>query len=864
MESKGYDMKSFLKVVLVFGFALTFWVLLSACRGGLNKNIDSLEEKMANKIPAKDVFVSPDFDKEKPLSVAILPFENLTQEKEAPEMLQRQLYNNFSSLAYRDVELSDINAKLPKFKPQNVFKTIDPAKIGKLLDSDALIIGRITEFETYYAGVYSSFTVAVELEMIDTQTQQLLWSAKHKEVQRSGSIPTSPIGAIIAAASNALDLSRYHIITTINKLSQSLVETIPPSANLKGKSFPKITNLVHNGMNRFLGKGERLEVGVEGSAGLNATFSISPWKKTIQMQEKTPGTYIGSYIVRPKDTLSDGIIVVRLSDSWNNVCRWEDTLGFVNIDGIPPDSPSGLQTVPGNQNVVLRWNKSTADDVAEYSIWRSKTPLSGYQKIHNTEFTRFEDKGLGNYTTYFYRIMAVDRAGNKSRTIVGVPGTPVPPGPTLVEGNLPDESIWHSGANPYHLKGDVIVPKGSVLTIKPGVTIKADAKSRLIIHGRLEAVGEKNSPVLFTATDKNQPWGGIVFERSTEKCKLSNFELNDSVIGLLIIESSPEIITGTVKECMTGIRIEGSRAAPVLDDLTVYKNQTNGIESTDMAQARITRCRIAYNLDTGIKLVRSPAKVLKNDISYNKNGVFLDQAPGLVGGNLIIDNSQTGITAINIDLPSLNVDLNYFGLPQNVHIFSSHPDHKSARIVILSSKDYKGERRAVPIDAFPESTPQNNRSLVIASRMAKTSDSKKAETAVTRDKSSVTRPDTKVNAAKSALDNFIEGVSAVRKKDYPKAIKLLNIATKEKSREAEARFWLGFCYLETGKFKEAVFNYYQATKLDPDNTQYLLHLGSALYLSGQPSKAEIIYKEVLKREPDNKNAKQFLALLHER
>jgi TolA-binding protein len=490
--------------------------------------------------------------------------------------------------------------------------------------------------------------------------------------------------------------------------------------------------------------------------------------------------------------------------------------------------------------------------------------LSGYQKINNTEFTRFEDKDLENYTTYFYRIMAVDRAGNKSRTIVGVPGTPVPPGPTLVEGNLPDESIWHSGANPYHLKGDVIVPKGSVLTIKPGVTIKADAKSRLIIHGRLEAVGEKNSPVLFTATDKNQPWGGIVFERSAEKCKLSNFELNDSVIGLLIIESSPEIITGTVKECMTGIRIEGSRAAPVLDDLTVYKNQTNGIESADMAQARITRCRIAYNLDSGIKLIRSPAKVLKNDISYNKNGVFLDQAPGLIGGNLIIDNFQTGITAKNIDLPSLNVDLNYFGLPQNVHIFSSYPDHKSARIVVLSSKDYKGERQAVTIGAFPESTPQNDRSLVIVSRMAKTSVLKKADTAVTKEKSSVPQPDKEVTAAKSALDDFIEGVSAVRKKDYPKAIRLLNIATKEKSREAEARFWLGFCYLEIGKFKKAVFNYYQATKIDPDNTQYLLYLGSALYLSGQPSKAEIIYKEVLKREPENKNAKQFLALLHER
>jgi len=857
-------MKSFLKTTLVFGVVLTVLFLLPACRGGLNKDIDSIHEKLEHKIPSENIFVSPEFDKDKPLSVAILPFENLTGEKEASELLQRLFYNNFSSLAYRDVELGYINTKLSNFNPQNIFKTIEPVKTGKLLDADALILGRITKFETYYAGVYSSFTVAVELEMIDTQTQRLLWSAKHKEVQRSGSIPTSPIGAIIAAASNALDLSRYHIITTINKLSQSLVETIPPSANLKGKSFPKITNLVHNGMNRFLGKGERLEVGVEGDAGLNATFSISPLETTIQMQEKTPGTYIGSYIVRPKDTISDGIIVVRLSDSWNNVCRWEDTLGFVNIDGVPPDSPSGIQIVPGNQNVLLRWNKSSAADIAEYSIWRSKTPLSGYQKIHTTEFTRFMDKDLENYSTYFYRVMAGDRAGNQSQAIVGIPGTPVPPGPTPVEGNLADDSIWHSGANPYRMKGDVTVPKGSVLTIKPGVIVKADEKSRLIIRGRLEASGEKNAPVLFTATDKTQHWGGIVFERSAEKCRLSNFELNDSEIGLLIIESSPEIVTGTVKECTTGIRIEGSRSAPVLDDLTIYKNKTNGIEVSDMAKPSITRCRIAYNSDSGVKLVRSPAKVLKNDISYNNNGVILDRAPGLVGGNLIIDNSQTGITAQNIDLQSLNIDLNYFGLPQNVRIFSSHPDHKTASIVVLSSKDYRGERRAVTIDSFPGSAPQIERRLIIATRMANTSGLKKTETAATGQKLSATHPDTDATAAKSALDNFIEGVSAVRKKDYSKSIRLLNIAKKEKSREAEARFWLGFCYLETGQFKEAVFNYYQATKLDPDNTQYLLHLGSALYLSGQPSKAEIIYKEVLKREPDNKDARQFLALIHEK
>lgn len=856
-------MKSFCKVILIVVFSLSICFLLFACRGGLSEKIDHIQGAFERKIPAENLFVAPDYNKNRPLSVAILPFENLTREKEASDLLQRLFYNNFSSLAYKDIELGAINANLPNFNAQNIFENIDPTKTGELLSSDALIIGRITEFESYYAGVYSSFIVAVEVKMIDSETRRVLWSVKHKEIQRSGSIPTTPIGAIIAAASNALDLSRYHIITAINKLCQAAVETIPPSANLKGKSFPKISNLVHNGMNRTLGKGERLEVGVEGTAGLNATFSISPLETTIQMQEKTPGTYIGSYIVRPKDTISDGVIVVHLSDSWNNVCRWEDTLGFVNVDGVPPDSPSGVQIIPGSQNVFLRWNKSSAADVAEYGIWRSKTPLSGYQKIHTTEFTRFEDKDLKNYTTYFYRVIAADQAGNISQATVGIPGTPVPPGPTAVEGSLTNDSTWHSGANPYHLKGDVIVPTGSILTIKPGVIVKADAKSRLIIYGRLDANGEKNAPVLFTATDKNQNWGGIVFERSAEKCSLSNFELNDAEIGIRIIEGSPEIVSGTVKECMTGIRIEGSRSAPVLDDLTIYKNKTNGIEATDMAKARITRCRIAYNSDSGVKLVRSQAKVLKNDISYNKNGVFLDQAPGLVGGNLIIDNSQAGITAKNIDLPSLNVDLNYFGLPQNVRIFSSHPDRKTASIVVLSSKDYRGERRAVTIDPFPESAPQNERSLVIDTRMAKTSDSKKTETAETGQKLSATQPDTEVTATKTALNAFIEGVSAVGKKDYPKAVRLLNIAIKEKSREAEARFWLGFCYLETGLLKKAIFNYHQATKLDPDNTQYLLHLGSALYLSGQPSKSEIIYKEVLKREPDNKDARQFLNLLHE-
>ena len=216
-----------------------------------------------------------------------------------------------------------------------------------------------------------------------------------------------------------------------------------------------------------------------------------------------------------------------------------------------------------------------------------------------------------------------------------------------------------------------------------------------------------------------------------------------------------------------------------------------------------------------------------------------------------------------MDFSSLKIDLNYFGNPQEVRIFSSYPGRNTARIMVLTSEDYRGQNQTVKISPFPESESKNEKNLIITTRVTETSVSRTAKTATTQQTSIATQPDTHAADTKSALDAYIQGVSAVRKKDYSRAIRLLNIAKKEKSHEAEARFWLGFCYLETGRVRKAIFNYHQATKLDPDNSQYLLYLGSALYLSGQPTEAEIIYKEVLHREPDNEDARQFLNLLHE-
>ena len=859
-------------IVLIVG-------LLIGCKGGLSTPSDSLQRAMASKVPNKDLFVAQDYGKRQPLSVAILPFDNQTKETEAAQLLRRLFYNNFSSLAYKDIELATIDKKLAHFEPAGVFDSADITKIGQNLKADAVIIGRVTKFETLYAGLYSSFSVAFEMKMIATDNNELLWSVKHSETKRNSKIPLTPIGAIISAASTAMDLSRYNMINTSNKLCQVSIDTIPASTTLKGQSYPRIFNLVHDGVNRTLKKGAKLQVGVEGTPGLKAQFVITPRKEPVDMQEKEDGSYVGTYIVRAGDDLKDGQIVVTLTDQWNNDCRWQDTLGFVNLDGAAPDPPTGIKASAGDAQVDIRWNQSTAKDIAGYQVLRSQTPLSGYADVTSTEFTHFKDIHLKNDTTYFYRILAKDKAGNLSQTQAGIAATPVEPGPTLVSGELGPDTVWHPGGNPYFIDQEAVLPPGSRLRIEPGVLIKAADTTRFLIQGRLIVAGEANSPVIFTSDHEDGTWEGLSFDHSDAESSLSHFEISQAITGIRMIDSSPTLNFGTIQNCVNGLIITGEKAAPKMKHTTIYQNKKNGLIIKDLSQPYMTTSKIVYNGSVGLKLSHSTGKILGNEISYNRTGVMIDQAPAVIAGNLIIDNTHLDLQSKHTAGSALKIDLNYFGNPEEITLLSSQLDQDKQSLTVLESTDLHGPRKEVAFKPFAaDKQPDSDQAIWIKARGAKKftsksspkSDSAKASLKIKDQKKnaletkSLQKPPSKeTKPSKIALDAFIKGVAMARKEAYPEAIASFNQALKDTTKEAEVRFWLGFCYMQSGQIKKALFNYNKAVELDPENLDYLLHLGSALQLSDQKDKAEIVYLEVLRRDPKNQDAKVFLKLLKE-
>lgn len=97
------------------------------------------------------------------------------------------------------------------------------------------------------------------------------------------------------------------------------------------------------------------------------------------------------------------------------------TLGESGLarDGVAPKAPCGIAAVPANGQVSLTWQPSDASrdpDVAGYLVYRGTAATGPYSLLTGAPVagTRFTDSTLSKGATYWYRLTAVDYAGNVS------------------------------------------------------------------------------------------------------------------------------------------------------------------------------------------------------------------------------------------------------------------------------------------------------------------------------------------------------------------------------------------------------------------------------------------------------------------
>ncbi len=90
--------------------------------------------------------------------------------------------------------------------------------------------------------------------------------------------------------------------------------------------------------------------------------------------------------------------------------------GF-SVDNISPASPSGLNASFLNNVVNLQWKANDESDVAEYAIYRGTTQNfnpAGTAPLARVRTPQYQDAVSQSGVAYYYKISAIDQAGNES------------------------------------------------------------------------------------------------------------------------------------------------------------------------------------------------------------------------------------------------------------------------------------------------------------------------------------------------------------------------------------------------------------------------------------------------------------------
>lgn len=208
--------------------------------------------------------------------------------------------------------------------------------------------------------------------------------------------------------------------------------------------------------------------------------------------------------------------------------------------------------------------------------------------------------------------------------------------------------------------GDLLVPAGSTLIIRPGTTLlvrssqstKIDpeflsAQTELTVRGRLVVAGKKDAPVRFlpeALNDTESPaWAGIILDGATAS-SVRYAELVRPEAGLTIIGTSPDIIGNRIQGARYGIVVQGG-AAKILDN--EISGGEGGIFCWNKTGAYLKGNSIHDNDEEGIVVARgSHPYIDRNDVFANDIGLVLPET--LPYDPVMIRDNRQNVLALSV------------------------------------------------------------------------------------------------------------------------------------------------------------------------------------------------------------------------
>lgn len=367
-------------------------------------------------------------------------------------------------------------------------------------------------------------------------------------------------------------------------------------------------------------------------------------------------------------------------------------------DQTPPSAPSGvaaaLTSIPGQATVF--WAPVSDSDLKGYRVYRSELENAPFSLVSNMLIA----KGQERYTDvtampgkkYYYRVTAIDQAGNESgfNNLASI----------LVPGDVANEVRWTRANSPYHLNGDLnILPTGK-LYIDAGVEIlvaDTDAfrkndqnRVEITVSGAIIASAGNELPVIFASarsTPEKSDWKGISFtEVENPANTLVNVVINDAETGITINSSEGTFRQIYINNCITGARAEKNTNLKI-SELSV-KRCTTGMEIKNntkftLENSTFIHPSICVNSQTNDGLTITG----NNFLEFTDSGLITNESGGVIEitNNLFV--SPQG-SSIKIVTQSPVVEYNTFDVAYGIQINQGNPIIR--KNIILAQKSVFG------------------------------------------------------------------------------------------------------------------------------------------------------------------------------
>ena len=169
----------------------------------------------------------------------------------------------------------------------------------------------------------------------------------------------------------------------------------------------------------------------------------------------------------------------------NRYLRWRLVPEGAKCETTAPAAPAGVKAVPQSASVLLSWEPNTEADLATYTILRGEATSASetgdnWKTIgHQITATQFVDNSCEAGKAYLYKILAVDKAGNRSKDSELVPAQTLNGQPSLVAHYSFDSSTLDNTENLFDA-----VPDGTLTYLTTATNCKEGAGSMALTKGR--------------------------------------------------------------------------------------------------------------------------------------------------------------------------------------------------------------------------------------------------------------------------------------------------------------------------------------------------------------------------------------------